>query len=164
MINIKLTVNKTKFLLFIFLLFVMGLVSCGSADNANNKNNNGLLKLIITNKTDYEVTEIYYKQTDYFDSENGYGVKLLNGEVLSDRKELILCPDFVNSHNSLPYYFTFARQKGSTDNKFFITTDMPIYLSSQSGIVNIDLLPYSFYLKTKINSENTCNDGQQNGE
>ena len=155
-------IMKKLFLSFIFLVF---LFSCADgAGSSEKEHGNGPLKLIITNKTDYEVTEIYYKQTDYFDSANGFGIELLKGNALPDKDRLIFCPEFVNHGSNLPYYFTFVRQKGSTDNKFYITTDVPVYLNRDSGIVSIDLLPYNFYSARTKNEEKICNDGTRNGE
>ena len=163
----KITSPKNiKFFWLVMLIFFTNLLSyCSEGSNSVTAKYNGPLKLIITNKTDYEVKEIYYKQTDDFNLDNGYGNNLLkDNETLADGASLILCPNFVQDSSEKPYYFTFVRQKGSTDNSFYITTEIPIYLSSVSGIVNIDLLPYNFYSTTTKNTEQHCNDGIQNGE
>jgi hypothetical protein len=147
------------FINLVILLLLINFVSC-SDDGTNSEKKNGPTKIIITNKTDYEVKEIYYKQTSNFDSSDGFGVKLLgDNKVLNDKDILTRCPSFVD-YSEKPYYFTFVRQNGSKDTDLYVTTDIPIYLSDDSGVVNLDLLPYNFYYTNLVNTETTCNDGQ----
>jgi len=151
----------------LFTLFIITLVSC--ADSASDVGkvdiNNGPIKIIINNKTDMEIKQVYYQQTSDFSSQNGYGTELLTQAPLAKDSQLVICPDFMEQEQqSIPYYFTFKRQKGSTDSFFYITMETPIYLSATSGIVNIDLLPYNFYYTAKTNEETVCGDGNQDGE
>jgi len=140
-----------RFILFISFLFVF--ISCdGEATNDPKIEKNGPSKIIIVNKTDYDVKEFYYK-IDEAPSYENLGIKL-NTEILSDGAKIKYCPTKAGN-----YYFTFVRQNGSYDTNLYISSERELNLGLNSGVITLELLPFNFYYNNSFNSDIECKEG-----
>jgi len=141
-------VLKISILLLCCMLYI---ASCAASDSEYKPidEGNGPLKLIITNNTDYDVKELYYK-IDQVPSYENLGVKL-NESLLRDEAVFEFCPS-----KGGKYYFTFVRQNGSYDTSLYISSEQALYLKPDSGIIKLSLLPFNFHYEVVENYETTC--------
>jgi len=132
--------------LIISLIFFILIVSCD--ESGVSSPSEGPLKLVFFNNTEYDVKELYYSVN--YPEYGKYGTKVDIGEKLEHKGKISICPE------GEAYYFTFVRQNGSTNNNLYITSETPLKLNSNSGIVTLELLPYNFLYKTKDNDKPQC--------
>ena len=139
-------VGMYKIIFFISFLFIF--ISCGG-DSKIKEDGYGALKIIITNNTEYDIKELYYKVGES-PSNNNYGIKL-NTEVLADKASIEFCPTKEGD-----YYFTFVRQNGSNNTDLYISSEYALNLNFNSGILNLELLAFNFYYESSKNESKQC--------
>jgi len=132
-----------------FILFAILSVLIISCEDSGDLVSSGPLKLIIYNNTEYPVTELYYsrKAPEY----GSYGEPLAINGLMEENSSISVCPDEEGD-----YYFSFVRQNGSGNNNLYVTSDEPLRLGKNDGIITIELLPYNFLYKSEKNDELKC--------